>query len=110
MAWEDDLLAELERLGEQEVRKRQLRTEFGNIGSPRYLVVDAWLRSKEDARKSEAESRKELREEMSLSISRKALRVSWLATSIAIMAIISNTIDKSDKVILFLRWLGILKP
>lgn len=107
MTWEDDLIADLERIGEREAKTRLIRTEFGNVGSPRYLVVDAWLRSKEDARKSEADSRRESREEMNLSISRKALRNARWAT---IIAIIATIIAASDNVILFLRWLGILTP
>jgi hypothetical protein len=107
MSWEGDLLAELERIGEQEVRNRHLRVMYGNIGSPRYLLVQGWLRSKEDARKSDADSRRESRDEMSVSISRKALRTSWAATIIATIAMIATA---SDKLILFLRWLGILKP
>src|SRR5262249_10326835 len=102
-----DLLNELERIGESKVRENQMRTEYGNIGSPRYLLVERWSQSKDDARKSEAQSRKESRDEMSLSISRKDLFNSRCATIVAIIAVI---VAASDKVIAFLRWLGILKP
>lgn len=107
MSWEDDLLAALEKLDLADVRFRWIKGEYGNIGSPKYLLVQGFLQSKEDAAKSEAAVRKEAREEMSLSISRKALFNSRCATIIAIIAMIIAT---SDKFISFLRWLGILKP
>jgi hypothetical protein len=110
MSREDDFLADLEKLGEQEVRNRYAKGMYGNIGSPLDSLIQGWLRSKEDARKSEAESRKESREEMSLFISRRALRISWFATIIATIAMILNASDKLDQLIRFLRWLGVLKP
>lgn len=113
MAWQDDLVAELEKLGESEVCSRWMKGEYGDNGehgsvdSPKSLVVRNWLRAKEDNRNSGADSRKESREEKSLSISREALSNSRRAT---IIAIIATIIAASDKVIAFLRWLGVLKP
>ena len=90
--WETDLLTELERLGEEEVRAKQLRTEFGSIDSPRYQVVDNWLCSKRDARS-------EVRAKEALSISREAnllsrdaLSTSRRANTIAIIAMILSVI------------------
>jgi hypothetical protein len=48
--WKKDFLDELERLGEQEVRNKLLY-KYGDIGSPRYEIVERWLQSKEQSRK-----------------------------------------------------------
>lgn len=49
--WEALLLTELEQLGEPEVRTRMLGGDFGAIESQRRSSVEAWLRSKELARR-----------------------------------------------------------
>lgn len=90
----DKYVAELEKLGEDEVRKRLIKGNYGHDGEY-YFVVEAWLQSKADARK-------ESREAISLSISRKALFNSHIATIIAAIAII---VAASDKLITFLNWL-----
>jgi len=79
---------ELEKLGEREVRKRLSNEGFGNPGSPRYTSVVDWLKGKEFEQAASLDARREDREEESLSISRKALRISYAAIIIAIMAII----------------------
>jgi hypothetical protein len=99
--------AHLESLGETKVRESLFRGEFGLKGSDLYNLAEDWLASKESERKAALDTRSEVREEESLSISRKALRNSRWATTIAIIATI---IAMSDKVIVFLRWLGALKP
>ena len=90
-----NILASIEKLSEDEVRKGLLTGQYGQVGSEYYSLVDGWLRSKADARK-------ESREAMSLSISRKALFNSRIATIIAAIAII---IAASDKLISLLRWI-----
>jgi hypothetical protein len=49
--WKKDLLNELERLGEQEVRDRLQHIKYGDIGSPRYGIVERWLQSKDQSRR-----------------------------------------------------------
>jgi len=110
MATDDEFFAHLDSIGEDEVRRQVARDEYGTPGSQRRSVVELWLRLKAESRARESASRKESREEMSLLISRRALRVSWLATIIAATAIILNISDKSDQFVLFLQRLGVLKP
>ncbi len=49
-SWENDLLTELETIGEAEVRNRLARGEFGMVGSSKSTTVKAWLYSKESDR------------------------------------------------------------
>ena len=118
---EPEVIAELEKLGPDEVRCKLGRGEYGDIGSDLQLFVERWLTSEEARRKSASESRAEAREEAMLSTAREANSIALKARSdarraniIATIAIILSTITAiiaaSDKVILFLRWLGALKP
>jgi hypothetical protein len=100
MSWQDDLLADLDRRGEDNVRPSWIKGDFGQVGSERYSFVERWLRSR-------ADTRKEQREDMSLSISRKALFNSRVATIIASIAMMVAALDT---VISFLRWMGVLEP
>ena len=77
--WEKSLVAQLEQLGESEVRIRFARGgDYVLTGGLKYRVVKDWLDSKESARKSAREVREiELSED-----ARKALR------SVNIIAII----------------------
>src|SRR5262249_28389224 len=49
-SWETNLLVEFEKLGEEEVRLRLQKGQYGAIGSERYLFTEAWLRAKRDTR------------------------------------------------------------
>jgi hypothetical protein len=89
----EKFIAHLEELGEEEVKARLIRGSYGHAGDV-YSRVDFWLQSKADARKED-------REAMSLSISRKALFNSRMATIIAAIAII---IAASDKLITLFQW------
>ncbi len=106
MATDDEFFVHLDSLGEDEVKRQVATGQHGTPGSQLRSRVELWLRLKEESRKESSEARKELREDISLSISRKALFNSRLAT---IIAIIATIIAASDKVMLFLRWLGVLK-
>jgi hypothetical protein len=117
----NDEFKHLEALGEEEVRRRVAKGDYGTPGSQRRSLVELWLRSKDESRKGASESRKETREEESISIAREANSiarnarfVARRANTIAIIAMILSAIiaivAASDKVILFLPWLGILKP
>jgi hypothetical protein len=70
------LIDELEKLGEQEVRKRLASNVYGDPRNSNHISVQAWLRSKE------RESEDFLNNE-SLSISRKALAASDEANRLA---------------------------
>ena len=48
--WANDLVIELERIGEAEARNRLARGEFGMVGSSKSTAVKAWLNSKESER------------------------------------------------------------
>jgi len=85
------LTNDLENLGEPEVRRRLALGGFGNPGCQNYVFTEEWLRSKELEREAVLNARREAREEESLSISRKALRISYAAIIIAIMAILFST-------------------
>lgn len=54
---ENDLVIELERIGEAEVRSRLARGDFGMVGSSRSTAVKAWLISKESERRSARETK-----------------------------------------------------
>ncbi len=74
----DDLIKELEQMGEKAVRTKLLN---GDYSSPALEHVKDWLSSKES-------ERAETRADESLSISRKALRTSEWAFAIAIIAML----------------------
>lgn len=116
-----DVLPELESLGETEVCRRLPTGEFGEEDSILRSVVENWLASQESVRKAAAEARSETREEAMLSTAREANSIALKARSearraniIAIIAMILSTITAiiatSDKFILVLQWLGVLKP
>jgi len=52
-----DLVRELEKIGEAEVRTRLSRGEFGMVGSSKSTIVKAWLNSKESERRAALESK-----------------------------------------------------
>jgi len=82
----DTLLEQLEKHGnEEDVRNRLAQGKYHSELEP---IVKEWLRRKKEGRSSAAAARSEMREEESLSISRRALRNSDCATKIAISAII----------------------
>ena len=95
----DRFFAELESKGEDEVRKSFGKLVYERSDKIHYLLTEKWLKSKADARAAEAALRKEAREEESLSISRKAMRNSIRATTIAIMAIALSVVMAIQKVI-----------
>jgi hypothetical protein len=78
-----DLIKDLEQLGEKTVKARLLNGDYGHPGTANitYEHVKDWLSSKES-------ERAEARAEESLSISRKALRISIWAIIIAIIAML----------------------
>lgn len=79
---------ELEAAGEAAVRADLSKGKYGDASDPRHIYVSACLEGMEIERAEAAAARKETREKESLSISRKALRNSTIATIIAITAII----------------------
>jgi hypothetical protein len=56
-SWGNDLVIELERIGEAEVRNRLARGEFGMVGSSKSTAVKAWLNTKESERRTVRESK-----------------------------------------------------
>jgi ferric-dicitrate binding protein FerR (iron transport regulator) len=56
-SWENDLLTELETMGEADVRTRLARGEFGMVGSSKSTAVKAWLNSKESERRAARETK-----------------------------------------------------
>jgi hypothetical protein len=77
---ESDLVMELERIGEAEVRARLARGEFGMVGSSKSRVVNAWLNTKESQRSI-------VRESKALSISEEALSTAHQASGAAAAAV-----------------------
>ena len=84
---EKPFVAELEELGESEVRAMLARGDGWATLENRRAVAHGWLQSREAARAAAASARSEARAEENLSISRRALRNSERATRIAISAI-----------------------
>jgi len=86
--WEKSLVAQLEQLGESEVRIRFARGDYVLTGGLKYRVVKDWLDSKESARKSAREVREiELSED-----ARKALRSVNIIAIIVIILIVAAII------------------
>jgi hypothetical protein len=54
---DNDLVRELEKIGEAEVRARLSRGEFGMVGSSKSTAVKAWLSSRESERRAALESK-----------------------------------------------------
>lgn len=77
---ENDLVTELERIGEADVRARLARGEFGMVGSSKSRVVNAWLNIKESERSA-------VRETQALSISEEALSTARRADAAAAAAV-----------------------
>ena len=69
---ENDLVAELERLGEADVLARLARGEFGLVGSSKSRVVNAWLNTKESERSAARETKALSVSEQALSTARQA--------------------------------------
>ena len=86
--WEKTLVAQLEQLGESEVRIRFARGDYGVTGGLKSRVVKDWLDSKESARKSAREVRETELSEDANSLARKALPRATLPKIIAIIAMI----------------------
>jgi hypothetical protein len=77
---ENDLVTELERIGEADVRARLARGEFGMVGSSKSRVVNAWLNIKESERSA-------VRETQALSISEEVLSTARRADAAAAAAV-----------------------
>jgi hypothetical protein len=71
-SWENDLLTELETMGEADVRTRLARGEFGMVGSSKSTAVKAWLNSKESERRAARESKALANSEEAYSTARTA--------------------------------------
>jgi ferric-dicitrate binding protein FerR (iron transport regulator) len=78
---ENELLRELEKIGEAEVRSRLARGEFGMVGSSKSTAVKAWLNSKEVERYAARESKALWNAEEAYSTARKAAAAAAEATS-----------------------------
>ena len=79
--WENDLLTELERIGEAEVRTRLARGEFGMVGSSKSTAIKAWLNSKESERRAASETKALLVSEEAYSAARAAAAAAAEAVS-----------------------------
>jgi hypothetical protein len=70
--WGNDLVTELERIGEAEVRTRLACGEFGMVGSSKSTAVKAWLNSKESERRAAQETKALSNSEEAYSMARTA--------------------------------------
>jgi hypothetical protein len=80
-SWENDLVTELERIGEAEVRNRLARGEFGMVGSSKSTAVKAWLNSKESERRAGRETKALSNSEEAYSTARTAAAAAAEAVS-----------------------------
>jgi hypothetical protein len=80
-SWENDLVTELERIGEAEVRNRLARGEFGMVGSSKSTAVKAWLNSKESVRRAGRETKALSNSEEAYSTARTAATAAAEAVS-----------------------------
>jgi hypothetical protein len=81
--WGNDLVTELERIGEAEVRTRLARGEFGMVGSSKSTAVKAWLNSKESERRAAWETKGLASSEEAFSTARTATAAAAEAISCA---------------------------
>ena len=81
---------------EPEVRERIAKGEYSGTS---LSIAQEWLRRKDAVRSTAAAARAEAREVESLTISRKALSNSRLATRIAIIAILLSIVMAIQKII-----------
>jgi hypothetical protein len=102
----DKFFADFEKQGESAVRIATLSPAWNNDRFTLGMATE-WLRLKDEERALAASKRRDEREEKTLSIARRATINSIIATILSAIAII---VSASDKVILFLQWIGILKP
>ena len=102
----DKFFADFEKQGESAVRIATLSPAWNNDRFTLGMATE-WLRLKDEERALAASKRRDEREERTLSIARHATINSIIATILSAIAII---VSASDKVILFLQWIGILKP
>jgi hypothetical protein len=80
-SWEKELIRELEKIGEAEVRARLARGAFGMVGSSKSTAVKSWLNSKEAERCAARERKALLNAEEAYSTARKAAAAADEATS-----------------------------
>jgi hypothetical protein len=76
-----DLITELEKMGEADVRARLSRGEFGLLGSSKSRAVNAWLNNKESERKAARETKALSMSEEALLIARRADKAASAAVS-----------------------------
>jgi hypothetical protein len=77
---DDQLRAKLDELGEEEVRKRFVRGDYGERKSP--IVVD-WLAQQSEKRQTDAQERQEIREDEALVLARRADKHAYQANESA---------------------------
>jgi hypothetical protein len=87
---EEDLVCSWEVEGEQSVRLRLAKAEFGEPETRTHRMVEAWLEAKGAARSDE-----------SLSIARKALANSKFATRLSAIAIVLSVVVAAQR---FVEW------
>jgi uncharacterized protein (DUF1697 family) len=80
-SWENDLLTELETMGEADVRTRLARGEFGMVASSKSTAVKAWLNSKEFERRAARETKALSNSEEAYCIARTAAAAAAEAVS-----------------------------
>ena len=81
MPTQDELEAELEKLGEDKVRAQLATSVYGDAGNKRALVVE-WLRKKDQSRSERREKRRNIRD----TIAAIAAIVAAVAATIAAVA------------------------
>ncbi|WP_439887820.1 hypothetical protein ACSX1C_00790 [Pseudomonas sp. MBLB4123] len=91
----EEFWAELNDLGEEEVRVRLfVSKQWGDVGQ-KYELTHIWLKSQEDKRVLEASSKRDARELETLAIAKRANKISIAAIVItAIFAIVAIFLQK----------------
>jgi hypothetical protein len=83
----DSFFAELEQLGEDEVRARVASGIYSSI-SPKKGLAEDWLLRKRQSREAEAERRRDASNSEQMCIARSAKNAAWTAATAAIIAAI----------------------
>ena len=85
----DELWANLEQLGEKEVRRKVLLNAYGPNKRP---AVQAWLQSKEAERAQDRDSKDQAQRSDELGILRSTKNAAWVAAVAALLSMISAAI------------------
>jgi hypothetical protein len=85
-------IANLEKLGDEQVFMRIAQGGYGAKGSTRRDEVEAWLSAKAIAAASDSSFKRDAREDKTLRLASRANLIAWIAAIMAAMSIIKDIV------------------